>query len=135
MTPAVASPAAASRSTRTILAPPCAKPSAVARPMPLPPPVISATLPVKSKSMAFLPSRSILAADQPRPLFEGDEHVADKPARRIVGQAPRGVEFGLRVADLHLGFVQRVHVEIDAAAAQIVLGARRARHPGGGAHD
>jgi hypothetical protein len=32
-----------------------AKPSAVTRPMPLPAPVINATLPVKSRSMAFLP--------------------------------------------------------------------------------
>src|SRR5438105_2952946 len=135
MTPAVASPAAASRSTRTTFAPPLAKPSAVARPMPFAPPVISATLPVKSRSMAFLPSWSILAADQSGPFFEVNQHVADEPARDVIGQAPRGVEFGLRLADLHLGLVQRVHVEKDAAAAQIVLGARRARHPGGGAHD
>src|SRR3954451_19658452 len=135
MTPAVASPAALSRSTRTILAPPLAKPSAVARPIPLAPPVISATLPVKSRSMAFLPSWSILTADQPGPFLEGDEHVADEPARGIVGQAARGVELRLRLADQHLGLVQRVHVEKDAGAAQIVLRARRAGHPGAGAHD
>src|SRR4051794_37700895 len=107
MTPAVASPAALSRSTRTILAPPLAKPSAVARPIPLAPPVISATLPVKSRSIAFLPLRSILAADEPGPFLERDEHVADEPSRGIVGQSPRGVEFGLRLADQHLGLVQR----------------------------
>src|SRR5205814_4937877 len=135
MTPAVPSPAAVSRSTRTTLAPPLAKPSAVARPMPCAPPVISATLPLKSRSMEFLPSWSILPADQPGPFLEGDEHVADKPPRGIVGQSPRGVELGLRLADQHLGLVQRVHVEKNAATAQIVLGARRASHPGAGAHD
>src|SRR5215510_9215270 len=51
MIPAVASPAAVSRSTTTTLAPLPAKASAVARPMPFPAPVISATLPVKSRSM------------------------------------------------------------------------------------
>src|SRR5207253_10496348 len=49
--PAVASPPAVSRSTTTTLAPLLPKASAVARPMPLPAPVISATLPVKSSSM------------------------------------------------------------------------------------
>src|SRR5271163_971633 len=102
MTPAVASPAAASRSTRTTLAPPLAKPSAVARPMPLAPPVISATLPVKSRSMAFLLSRSILAADQSGPFLEVHEHVANEPTRGIVGQTAGRVELGLRLTDLHL---------------------------------
>src|SRR3982074_3433570 len=50
--PAVASPPAASRSTTTVLAPDLAKASAVARPIPFAAPVISATLPVKSSSMA-----------------------------------------------------------------------------------
>src|SRR5690242_16496071 len=48
MAPAVASPAVRSRSTRTTLAPARANSKAVARPMPLAPPVTSATLPVKS---------------------------------------------------------------------------------------
>src|ERR1700679_2926723 len=48
MMPAEASPAAWSRSTTTTLAPRLAKPSAAARPMPLPAPVINATLPVNS---------------------------------------------------------------------------------------
>src|SRR5205814_3803717 len=100
MTPAVPSPAAVSRSTRTTLAPPLAKPSAVARPMPLPPPVISATLPVKSRSIAFLLGPSF-PADQPGPFLEIDEHVADKSPRRIVGQAPGLVELGLGLADQH----------------------------------
>src|SRR5438309_9797262 len=52
MMPAVASPPAASRSTTTVLAPDLAKASAVARPIPFAAPVISATLPVKSNSMA-----------------------------------------------------------------------------------
>src|ERR1700729_2849470 len=54
MMPAVASPAARSRSTTTTLAPRLAKPSAAARPMPLPAPVINATLPLNS---IFLPPR------------------------------------------------------------------------------
>src|ERR1700731_155230 len=135
MPPAVASPLARSRSTRTTLAPPLAKPSAVARPMPLAPPVISATLPVKSGSMAFLPSWSIPAPDQSGPFLEVYKHVADEPARRVVGQSARGIEFGLRLADQHLGLVQRVHVEKDAAAAQVVLRARSAGHAGAGTHD
>src|ERR1700750_1872122 len=102
MTPAVASPAVASRSTRPTRAPPRAKPSAVARPMPLAPPVISATLPVKSRSIAFLLSL-LFPADLPGPFLESDEHLADEPARRVVGQAPRGIELGLRLADQHLG--------------------------------
>src|SRR4051794_40142521 len=54
MMPAVPSPPDASRSTTTTLAPSLANPSAVARPMPLPAPVISATLPLKSMvSSAF----------------------------------------------------------------------------------
>src|SRR5689334_9816997 len=48
MIPAVPSPPAVSRSTTTTFAPWRANPRAVARPMPLPPPVISATLPLKS---------------------------------------------------------------------------------------
>jgi len=52
--PAVASPAAASRSTTAIFAPALAKASAAARPMPPPPPVISATLPVKSIASSLL---------------------------------------------------------------------------------
>src|SRR5258708_34701319 len=54
--PAVASPPAASRSTITTLAPRPAKPRVVARPMPLPPPVTSATLFLKSilKSLLYL---------------------------------------------------------------------------------
>src|SRR5690349_24894006 len=48
MMPAVPSPPAVSRSTTTTFAPLRANPRAVARPMPLPPPVISATLPLKS---------------------------------------------------------------------------------------
>src|SRR5262245_14348442 len=48
MMPAVPSPPAVSRSTTTILAPPRANPIDPARPMPLPPPVTRATLPLKS---------------------------------------------------------------------------------------
>src|SRR5262245_48767514 len=48
MMPAVPSPPAASRSTTTTLAPPRANPIDEARPMPLPPPVTRATLPLKS---------------------------------------------------------------------------------------
>src|SRR5437867_7287435 len=170
MTPAVASPAAASRSTRTTLAPLFAKASAVARPMPFPAPVISATLPVKSRSMAFLllfrhsreggnPGATVSSAapcsrqgqalgpafagvtiisfpaDEARPLLEGHQQIADEPAPGLVGEAAFGVEFGLRLADQHLGLVQGVHVEKDAAAPQIVLRARRAGHAGGRPHD
>src|SRR3954453_20771444 len=52
MMPAVASPPSLSRSTTTTFAPDFAKASAVARPMPFPAPVISATFPVKSISIA-----------------------------------------------------------------------------------
>jgi hypothetical protein len=45
---------------RRTLAPRWAKPSALARPMPPPPPVISATLPVNSITLRF-PSRDGLA--------------------------------------------------------------------------
>src|SRR5690349_6886039 len=57
--PAVPSQPAVSRSTTTTFAPLRANPSAVARPMPLPPPVISATLPLKSmfSSGDFTPAR------------------------------------------------------------------------------
>src|SRR5690349_13175310 len=48
MIPTVPSPPAVSRSTTTTFAPLRANPRAVARPMPLPAPVISATLPLKS---------------------------------------------------------------------------------------
>src|SRR4051794_27276372 len=69
MMPAVASPPSLSRSTTTTFAPDFAKASAVARPMPFPAPVISATLPVKSISIASSllaqPARS--AGDYLRP--------------------------------------------------------------------
>src|SRR5580693_962386 len=55
--PAVASPAATSRSTTAIFAPALAKASAAARPMPPPPPVIRATLPVKSMVSSLVPKR------------------------------------------------------------------------------
>ena len=48
MIPAVASAAVPSRSTTTTRAPRCAKATEAARPIPLPPPVIRATFPVKS---------------------------------------------------------------------------------------
>src|SRR5277367_2331693 len=51
---ALASPAVASRSTTTTLAPRPAKPIALARPIPPPPPVIKATLP--ANSIALPPS-------------------------------------------------------------------------------
>src|SRR5262252_5080796 len=103
MIPAVASPAALSRSTTTTLAPLLAKASAVARPMPLPAPVTNATLPVKSRSIGFLRTSS-LARELAGPLLEGDEQVANEPASDLVGEAAFGVELGLRRADEHLGF-------------------------------
>src|SRR5215472_6645422 len=102
--------------------------------MPFPAPVISATLPAKSSSMAIL-LRSILAADQPGPLFEGNQQIANKAAARLVGKSAGGVELGAGLADQDLGFVQRVHVEKDAAPAQVVLRPRRASHAGAGADD
>src|SRR5712692_8557162 len=169
MMPAVASPPAASRSTTTVLAPALAKASAVARPIPFAAPVISATLPVKSSSMAssshalsrvslrgaqrrsnldpraLSPSRLLRFArndgyrlflrDLPGPPDEGGHQITDQVLRDLVQQIALGVEFGLRLADQHLGFVERVHVEKDAAAAQIVLGARAAGHPGRGTDD
>src|SRR5438552_15866590 len=104
--PTVASPPAASRSTTTTLAPFLPKASAVARPMPLPAPVISATLPVKSRSIAS----SLLLADQPRPIRQIRHQVADQVARDRVRQVAVGVEFRLRLTDQHLGLVQRMHV-------------------------
>jgi len=55
-----------------------------------------------------------------------------KPSRGIVGQSPRGVELGLRLADQHLRLVQRVHVEKrrKLRAQNRIGGARRAGHPG-----
>src|SRR5216683_1900091 len=169
MMPAVASPPAASRSTTTVLAPDLAKASAVARPIPFAAPVISATLPVKSNTMASsshtLPYVSLRGAqrqsnldpralcrsrllrfarndgqrlslpDLPGPADQRYHQVADQVLRDLVQQIALGVEFGLRLADQHLGLVQGVHVEKDAAAAQIVLGARAAGHPGRGADD
>src|SRR5215204_1709298 len=168
MMPAVASPAAASRSTTTTLAPLLAKASAVARPMPFPAPVISATLPVKSISIASSlttgchceersdeailirrPSSArdcfatlamtaetlSLLPDQAGPGCEVGHHVPDEALCGLVEQVALGVEFGVRLADQHLGLVDRVHVEKDAAAPQIVLGAGAAGHAGGGAED
>src|ERR1700757_2082663 len=107
MIPAVASPAEASRSTTTTLAALLAKASVVARPMPFPAPVISATLPVKSRFMAFLPSvhalapwtpacagvtRTSFAADLPGPLLKRDEQIANEAAADLVGERALGVE-------------------------------------------
>src|SRR5437899_3999066 len=130
--PTVASPPAVSRSTTTTLAPLLPKASAVARPMPLPAPVISATLPVKSRSMT---SSLCLLADQPRPSCQIRHQFADQVARDLVEQIAVGVEFCLRLADQHLGLVQGVHVEKDAAAAQVALRAGTAGHAGGGTDD
>src|SRR6266567_8392876 len=169
MMPAVASPPAASRSTTTVLAPDLAKASAVARPIPFAAPVISATLPVKSSSMASsshaLPYVSLRGAQRRSnldrrvlcrsrllrfarnddyglflrnlsgPADEGGHQITDQVLGDLIQQIPLGVEFGLRLADQHLGLVERVHVEKDAAAAQIILGARTAGHPGRGADD
>src|SRR5271163_1836625 len=137
MIPAVASPATLSRSTITTLAPLLAKPSAVARPMPFPAPVISATLPVKSRFMASL-RMSVLAPDLARPVLECDEQIANEPAPHLVREAAFGVELGVALADQHLGLVDRVHVEKDAAPAQImqiILRPYGAGHPGAGPHD
>src|SRR6516165_5622636 len=133
MIPAVASPAALSRSTTTTLAPLLAKATAVARPMPFPAPVISATLPAKSRSMAFSPAL-VPGGELACPLLEGGEHVADETARSLVGEAAVGVELGVSNADQHFGFVDRVHVEKDTAFTQIVLRPRGASHTGTGSH-
>ena len=69
-------------------------------------------------------------ADLPGPFFERYERVADQAARDIIGQAARGIEFGLRLANEHLGLVQRMHIEKDTAFTQIVLRSCRAGHPG-----
>src|SRR6266446_7437007 len=37
--------------------------------------------------------------DQPGPFLEGDEQIADEPARDIIGQAAFIIELGLRLAD------------------------------------
>src|SRR5215469_1299365 len=97
--------------------------------MPFAAPVISATLPAKSSSMAFL-LRSILAADQPGPLFERDQQIANEAAARLVGEMTVRIELSVRLADQHLGLVQWMHVEKDAGAAQVVLRPCRAGHPG-----
>src|ERR1700719_1249379 len=159
MMPAVASAPAVSRSTTTTLAPLLAKATAVARPMPLPAPVISATLPVKSRSMTFLPDqvgrksaaystmparlrRNALRSSvllslpmQPCPGREVGHQIADEAARRLVGKITVRVKFGLRLTDQHFRLVERMHIEKDAAAPQIVLRAGAARHAGGGADD
>src|SRR5437016_14452928 len=108
MMPAVASAPAVSRSTTTTLAPLLAKASAVARPMPLPAPVISATLPVKSSSIASLPYSdrgrparygpearspgSAFPRDLPGPGYEIGHHVADEALRRLIQEVAVLVE-------------------------------------------
>ena len=74
------------------------------------------------------------SADLPGPLVEGDEQVANEPAPDLIGQTALGVELGRRSADEHLRLVHGVHVEKNAAAAQIVLRAHRAAHPGARPH-
>ena len=66
------------------------------------------------------------AADLPGPLLEGDEQIANEPAVDLVGEAAIDVELGLSRADKHFGFVQGMHVEKYAAAAQIILRAHLA---------
>src|SRR6516164_9075017 len=103
MMPTVPSPPAVSRSTTTTLAPSRAKPSAVARPMPFPAPVISATLPLKSivSSAALGRSTVSLRAERSNPrieelppcLLETDPHIGSQrtphfDVERIVVGAP-----------------------------------------------
>src|SRR5205814_8226987 len=61
--------------------------------------------------------------------------IADEAARRLVGEIALCVEFGLRLTDQNLGLVQRMHIEEDAASAQIVLRASAAGHAGGRTDD
>src|SRR5690242_16181852 len=100
MMPAVPSPPAVSRSTTTTFAPLRANPRAVARPMPLPAPVISATLPLKSmvSSGGFCRARlsqPIVSVEKLAPRLletgpdirgEGSRHV---DAKFLRGSAPK----------------------------------------------
>src|SRR5882724_5375742 len=82
---------------------------------------------------AMCARRSCLLGDLLRPCCEINHHIADEAARGLVGELAVRVELGLSLTDQDLGFVERVHVEKNAAAAQIVLGARGAGHAGGSA--
>ena len=130
----------------------------------VPAPVISATLPVKSRSMASLLSlRHSREKRESRggcrrpgsldPRFRGgDASVIFRPICRVhcsratsrsrmkprptsSVKRPSASNLVWRLADQHLGLVERVHVEKDAAAAQIVLRPCGAGHSGAGAHD
>src|SRR6266404_3473114 len=76
-----------------------------------------------------------LSADLPGPSGERNHQIANEAARRLVDEITLGVEFGLRLADQHFGLVERMHVEKDAAAPQIVLRPGAACHPSRGAND
>src|SRR3954465_5668247 len=138
MIPAVASPPSESRSTTPTFAPDFAKASAVARPMPFPAPVISATLPVKSISTAssfiaqqadslrpHLPLHKLPPQGAPRTLAGRlapgpyraavDKDMLDpggRPGRLGEGGA---VDDGLRVEDAEIGIGAGAH---DSAPAE-----------------
>ena len=69
------------------------------------------------------------------PVAQRDEQLADELARRLVGEVAVGVELVLRLADHHLGPVQRHGVEEDQHLAQMVLRPRRAEEAGARPHD
>src|SRR6185312_11085408 len=105
--PAVPSPSDSSRSTTTTFAPPLAKPSEVARPMPPPPPITIATLPVKSiASLPLVVLRPMLASYAATQSPLGGNHAEDpagrQSAQRHADRAGHGA-LGLRPDDRPAG--------------------------------
>src|SRR6185437_9082463 len=110
---AAAAPAASSMSAMTSLAPSSAKRSAVARPIPPPPPVMNATLPASLGAPAAMSNSEILRFDlfvgsqvaRPRGIddlaFADHVHIVDQLQRemRVLLDQQDGKAFALELAD------------------------------------
>src|ERR1700730_11232730 len=83
----------------------------------------------------YSPLKRLSLPMQPCPSRKVGHQIADQAARHLVVKIAVGVEFGLRLTDQHFRLVERIHIEKDAAAPQIVLRPGAARHAGGGADD